>query len=192
MKLRKAKKEDHQILAIMLLSAMEDLIYEFLGVKNKTKALEFLEFLTEKENNQYSYQNCYVLEVENDIVAAINIYDGAKIRKLREPVAEYIFNHYDKKFSPEDESSEGEYYIDSLAVKAEEQGKGYGTQLLKFVINEFSVKNNKTIGLIVDKDNPKAKKLYKNLGFRVKGDKTILGKEYEHLVYNNEKQENLI
>lgn len=181
--LRKAKKEEHQTLAIILLSAMEDLIFEFLGVNDRTKAIEFLTFLTEKEQNQYSYQNCYVLEIDNNIVAAVNIYDGAKIRKLREPVAEYILKHYNKKFSPEDESNEGEYYIDSMGVKAEEQGKGYGTILLSFLIEEFSIKCQKPLGLLVDKNNPKAKILYNKLGFKHIDDKIISGKKYEHLVY---------
>lgn len=182
--LRKAKIEDYHTLSTILLSAMEELIYEFLGEKNKAKALEFLEFLTEKENNQYSYQNCYVLEVENKIVGAINIYNGAEIKKLREPVAEYILNHYNKIFSPEDESSEGEYYIDSFAVKAEEQGKGYGSHLLNFVINEFSIKKKLKLGLLVEKNNPKAKELYCKLGFRYIEDKIVSGKEFEHLVYS--------
>jgi ribosomal protein S18 acetylase RimI-like enzyme len=43
--------------------------------------------------------------------------------------------------------------------------------------------NHQTVGLLVSKGNDKAKKLYTDLGFEVKGDKALLGGVHEHLQY---------
>jgi len=53
--------------------------------------------------------------------------------------------------------------------------------MLRFLINEYVNNRNKTLGLLVDKDNPQAKKLYLRLGFVPVGEKTLAGKSMEHL-----------
>jgi len=52
---------------------------------------------------------------------------------------------------------------------------------LQFLIDEYVYKSNETLGLLVDKDNPAAKKLYLKLGFEFVGNKTFAGKQMEHL-----------
>jgi len=81
----------------------------------------------------------------------------------------------------EDETHAGEFYIDSLGVSPAHQGKGIGSQLLQFVISEKVKTGGGTIGLLVDKTNPGAKRLYLNLGFVPVGEKTLLGISLEHL-----------
>lgn len=182
--IRKAKLEDYHAIADLLFLAMEDLIYNFIGVKDKQKAKDFLIYFTQKTNNQYSYENCLVLEVENEISAAINIYYGSDILKLRKPIELYIKKNYNLEFNPENESEEGDYYIDSLGVKENQQGKGLGSKLLDFVINEFVKNKNLTLGLLVDYDNPNAKTLYLRKGFKVIKSKTIAEKQFEYLQIN--------
>lgn len=179
--IRKATINDSKDIATYLLLAMEDIVYKFIGEENYNKAKEFLLHFIEKENNQYSYQNCYVVEEDNEIVAAVNIYDGAKLHLLREPIAQYVRTHYNKNFNPEDETQKGEFYIDTLGVSPKCQGKGIGSKLLQFLIDEYVTKKHKTLGLLVDEVNPNAKKLYLKLGFKSVGVKTLVGKRLEHL-----------
>jgi ribosomal protein S18 acetylase RimI-like enzyme len=75
----------------------------------------------------------------------------------------------------------GEFYIDSLGVAANQQGKGIGSKLLLFLIDEYVTINQKTLGLLVDEENPAAKKLYLKLGFKTVGKKTLVGKNLEQL-----------
>lgn len=179
--IRKAILEDSKWITNYLLLAMEDIVYEFIGEKNNKKAQEFLLYFVERENNQYSYQNCWVVEENNEIIAAVNVYDGAKLSELRKPIAEYINTQLSKNFNPEDETQAGEYYIDSLGVNPKQQGKGIGSKILRFLINEYVSQNQLTLGLLVDDENPSAKKLYLNLGFKVVGKKKLVGKSLEHL-----------
>ena len=181
--IRKAKLEDSNTIATLILLAMEEIVYQFIGEKSFQKATQFLLNLTNKKENQYSYQNCWAIEIENEIVAVAVIYNGSELHKLREAVAKEIKTMFNKDFNPEDETEANEYYIDSISVNPKQQGQGLGSYLLQFLIDEYVYKRNETLGLLVDKDNSNAKKLYLKLGFEIVGEKILAGKEMEHLQY---------
>ena len=179
--IRKATLKDAPAIAPLLVLAMEDILYKFINETNYTKAKAFLLHFIAQENNQYSYQNCWLAEEENQIIAAVNLYDGAKLQQLRATIMEYVKTHFNPNFNPEDETQSGEFYIDSLGVAPNQQGKGIGSKLLLFLIDEYVAKNQQTLGLLVDEDNPAAKKLYLKLGFKTVGKKTLVGKNLEQL-----------
>lgn len=181
MNIRKAKISDSKYIAPILLLAMEDIIYKFIAKEDHASAKAFLEYFIEREKNQYSYQNCVVAEENDEIIGAVNIYEGASIEALRNPIIEYVRKHHNPKFDPEFETREGEYYIDSLGVNPNHQGKGIGSKILTFLIDEYVLKNNQILGLLVEEDNPLAKNLYLKLGFKVVGEKTLVGKKLDHL-----------
>lgn len=56
-----------------------------------------------------------------------------------------------------------EYVLVYIAVKADQRGKGYGSEIIRAVINEIKA----PIALHVEYDNP-AKRLYERLGFSSK------------------------
>lgn len=179
--IRKATLKDAPAIAPLLVLAMEDILYKFINETNYTKAKAFLLHFIAQENNQYSYQNCWLAEEENQIIAAVNLYDGAKLQQLRAPIMEYVKTHYNPNFNPENETQSGEFYIDSLGVAPNQQGKGIGSKLLLFLIDEYVIQKQQTLGLLVDEDNPAAKKLYLKLGFKTVGKKTLVGKNLEQL-----------
>lgn len=183
MTIRKAKSEESKAIAPLMLLAMEDIVYQFIGEDSLKNATLFLEDLISEKANQYSYENCWVVESDNEIVAVANVYDGAKLYELRKPVLAYIKNKFQRDFTPENETAEGEFYIDSVGVRSDQQGKGVGSKIFRFLINEYCEKNNLTLGLLVDKDNPNAKKLYLKLGFDVIDEMILTGKEMEHLQF---------
>ena len=61
MRIRKARSTDSETIASLLLSAMEDIVYELIGEQDSEKALTFMHYFVKKENNQYSWQNCWVI-----------------------------------------------------------------------------------------------------------------------------------
>ncbi len=111
----------------------------------------------------------------------MNLYDGAQLTALRRPISEYIKTHHQIVFNPEDETQAGEFYIDSFGVSPNQQGKGIGSKMLQFLISEYVIKNRQTIGLLVEENNPNAKKLYLKLGFESVGHKMLVGQKMEHL-----------
>lgn len=179
--IRKATPKDAQFISPLLLLAMQDIVFQIIGMKQENTAREFMLHFIKRENNQYSYQNCFVAEENYNVIAAVNLYDGSKLKELRKPIIEYIHKCFGTNLQIEDESGPGEYYIDSLGVNPSWQGKGVGTKLLQFLINEYVNLNKQTLGLLVDENNPNAKKLYLKLGFSPVGKTLFLGKPYDHL-----------
>lgn len=181
MNIRKANLEDSQAIATLLMQATGEVIYKFIGVEHYEKARDFLLHFIRMEDNQYSYQNCYVATEDEVIIAACLVYDGAKLEELRKPVLEYIHRHFDANLQIADETQAGEFYIDSLGVAKTQQGKGLGSKLLRFLIDERLYKQGQTLGLLVDKTNLRAKKLYLKMGFEPIGEKELIGISLEHL-----------
>lgn len=56
-------------------------------------------------------------------------------------------------------------YLYGLAIAPDQQQKGYGTYLVKAVINDLITKNEKPFQIAVEDDNLIAKRLYENIGF---------------------------
>lgn len=134
------------------------------------------------EHNQYSYENIWVAIEDDRILGEICLYDGADLVKLRTPVLSYVNGDDSKRFdSIEDETASGEFYIDTIAVSSAARGKGVGQLLLHHVIEMYVQQRNLTLGLLVDKGNPKAKSLYLRTGFVYREDVLFLGKTMEHL-----------
>ena len=179
--IRKATVTDTPYIVPCILLAMEEIVYRFIGEANHKKALAFLTSLVAESGNQYSYDNCFVATDSSQILGAALVYDGARLKELRAPVVQKIKLMFDKLFHFEDETQAGEYYIDCIGVNPMAQGKGIGTKLLQFLIEEFVEKRRETLGLLVDKDNPNAKKLYLKLGFEIVGERDFAGKQMEHL-----------
>lgn len=185
MMIRKAKAEDAKPIATYLMLAMEDIFYGFIGERNYEVAIEVLEELIQSRENQYSFENCWVAELDSEPVAVACIYNGGKLYDLRKPVEELIKTRFNRDFSPEDETQSGEFYIDCVGVSEHHQGKGVGSKMFKFLIDEFVNKRNKILGLLVEKENPNARRLYEKLGFIVVGEKTLMGKKLDHMQINN-------
>lgn len=183
--IRKAEVKDTKMIAAHLILAMRDIIYQFIGENSTRKASQFLEPLIRKKATQYSYENCWVMESKEGIVAVANVYNGARLLELRLPVADMIKSVYNRPFNPEDETQAGEFYIDCLGVGPDWQGKGLGTKMLRFLIEKYVHERKEILGLLVDKENPNAKRLYLKLGFEIVGEKVLVGKKMEHLQIKN-------
>ena len=181
--IRKATSADSMPISKLLMLAMNFLVYQFINEENDEKAIAFLENFVKQKGNQYSYENCYVAIEENQIAGVINCYDGAFLNELRKPILDRIHQQFSPEFSIEDETQAGEIYIDVLSVSPLQQGKGIGSKLLKYAIEEFCVNQNLTIGLLVDKNNPNAKRLYLQLGFKIENEIMLSGHTMEHLQF---------
>lgn len=183
--IRRAKIEDQHAVVPLILSAMEDIVYNFIQKQDYQEATQFIADMYSSKGNQYSFENTWVVETNSQILAAGIVYNGADLQKLRTPIQKYIESKYGHPFQPEDETQAGEYYIDCVGVHPLSQGKGIGSALFQFFIQEYVENQNQTLGLLVENNNPQAKKLYLKLGFKVINECTLTGKKMEHLQYHN-------
>ena len=186
--IRKAVPADSKAITNYIMLAMGEIVYKFIGQDAEAEATQFMEGLVRKENNPYSYENCWVVDIDGDVAAAGVVYDGADVHTLRKTVAQEVRTIFDEDLAQKYEASEvetqaGEYYIDCVGVCPSHQGKGIGSKLFQFLMNEYVDSRKGVLGLLVDKDNPDAKKLYLKLGFQIVAEKTLTGKAMEHLQF---------
>lgn len=142
--------------------------------------------LVRRDDSQYSYRNAMVAldDTTSDnkpVVAGVIVgYDGADLHRLREAFLQAAKEFLDQDFrGMDDETQAGEYYIDSLAVDTRYRHQGLATLLLRKLIDQKGRKQ--PVGLLVDKGNPSAERLYRSLGFEYVNDTTWGGHEMRHL-----------
>lgn len=183
--IRKAIQKDAPSVAALIVQAMPDLAMKFTNATDTKKALSLFEKFFRLENNQYSYTNTLVYVENEQIYGSLTAYDGTLLNGLREPFFNYIKATYQlSDLKMEEETTAGEFYLDTISVSPKMQGKGIGKQLILAAIQWAKAEGHQQVGLLVDEDNSHAKRLYERLGFIVQNKKNLLGKSYEHLVFD--------
>ena len=137
--------------------------------------------LAAREVSQYSYRNALVAEVDGSLAGAIIGYDGATLHELRKPLFELMVEKLGNVPNVEDETSAGEFYLDSLAVLPQWRGRGVGSALLAAARDKAFEAGYERVGLIVDFENPRAEALYNSLGFERVNATTFLGHDMWHM-----------
>ena len=183
--IRPAKPSDAAQVAPLIIQAMGSLASKFANSNDTKVILDLFVHFFQQKNNQYSYENTLVFEENNQLLGAINAYDGANLLKLRENFLDYLkINRGLTNFHPEAETQKGEFYFDTISVNHNAQGKGIGKALIKAGI-EWAVKlGQKQIGLLVEKENSKARELYERMGFKNKNSVILMGGDYFHFIYS--------
>lgn len=181
--IRKAIITDAYDIATLMMMAMDNIVYKMIGKENEAEGIQFLVNLIIQPNNQYSYEHIWVYEKEVQVLGMINIYDGDQLDILRKPVLATIQVLGVDIGTIEDETSAGEMYIDTLAVRLEARGQGIAHQLLQHIIQKYVIEEKGIVGLLVHVANPQAKVLYQKVGFKKVGIKYLLGEQLEHLQY---------
>lgn len=129
---------------------------------------EYIAVLTEiarREATQYSWQYALIAEVGGAVAGAVVGYDGAALHTLREGTFATLRDCIGRTPTIVDETSEGEYYLDSVGVLPQFRGLGVGRALVSAFCERVLAMGHSRVGLIVDSENPKAEKLYTSLGF---------------------------
>lgn len=144
------------------------------------------------DDSQYSWRNAFVAvddeaapdDIEKAPVAgAIVGYDGKDLHRLRRRFQEAAMADWQMDYSNmDDETAEGEFYLDSLAVYPHYRKRGIASQLLNHFISH-AASLGLPAALLVDKGNPSAERLYTSLGFEYCNDATWGGHAMRHLVH---------
>ncbi len=139
--------------------------------------------LVEMEDSQYSYRNTLCAMTSSGILVGICVvYDGRDLRKLRRRFIDEAIRSLGIDYSGmDDETEEGEFYIDSLAVSSKYRGKGIAKQLLQAASQRAYELGIPLVGLLVDKGNPRAEALYAKVGFQYANDAVWGGHSMKHL-----------
>lgn len=179
--IRPAKPEDAEAVAPLMILALGHIAGIFARSENHDDAIPFVENFFRHDKNQYSYENTLVYVNEFGIVGSVTGYDGKLLHELRQPILDELHKS-DPDFYPSDETEAGEYYLDCVNVDTSQQGKGIGKELIAAFCDHALKLGFHRVGLIVDTENPSAKKLYEKLDFQEGGKKDFMGHQYFHMV----------
>lgn len=182
-----ARRDDAPFLGSAVVMAIGSEIAAGLAGENHTvdDVAAMFGSLAAREDTQYSYRNALVaIDSESyKVIGACIAYDGALLHELRPRFIEAAFKQLGIEFGKlEDECQPDEFYIDTLAVLPGHRGKGVATELLKETVKRARL-SGKPAGLLVDKTNPRARRLYDAVGFEKVGELPFVHVVMDHLKY---------
>ncbi len=189
--IQSAIREQAESIAQLIMTAMTDECCLFFVGENQTldDFKQAMICLVNDEQSQYSYTNTLVALHNNDVVGICVSYDGKDLRFLRSKFIEMAKVRFNRDFADmNDETQEGELYVDSLAVKKSFREKGIAQKLLKATIEKARNLHINHVGLLVDCNNPLAEKLYSKVGFQYVNDSSWGGHSMKHLQYHIESE----
>ncbi len=175
--LRNATIDDAPFIAAVMLEAVGMNVMED-GMKPQEDVIN----ICRRTDTLYSYKNAVVAEVDGKYVGALISYQGKGYHDIKVHTFSLVRELIDfDADAMDDETREGEYYLDSAAVLPEYRGKGIGRELIRHGVDVA-----KSLGLVpvlaCDPENENAYGLYKSLGFREDGTLYIFGETYLRMV----------
>ena len=186
MRIRAGEKCDAPLIAEAIMQAVGDEItVGFAGSAERVGLVrQLFTELAECDDSQYSYRNTLAAETaDGQAVGYIIAYDGAGLRRMRERFIEKansILGYAMSQESMTDETVPGEIYLDTLCVFEPWRGQGISTALINAAIERHKAAG-KPFGLLVDKSNERARRIYERLGFRQVGETPFAGELMDHL-----------
>ncbi len=183
--IRPARKEDAAAVADYILMAfpVDGLTGRGRGISLQ-ELKRVLEAVVQMDDAIYGWRNVLVAEANgsSSVVGAIIAYDGARLHELRKPVEDLLEQYIGPEaHNWDDETSGGEFYLDSLAVNPECRGLNIGSKLIEAACHKATELGHTKVGLLVDLENPRAEKLYSRLGFETVGHTPFMQHTYKHM-----------
>ena len=186
MKIIPARRQDAAFIGNAVVTAIGEEIAAGLAGESHTVAdvAALFASLAERDDTQYSYRNALVAVNDNDEPVGVCVaYDGGRLHTLREPFFEAVTERLGLHLEGvEDECEPDEFYIDTLAVLPDYRGQGIAAELLRATIGRAR-ECGKPAGLLVDKDNARARRLYERVGFRQVGERPFVHVLMDHMQY---------
>lgn len=180
------KRMARDIARLIMMAMNHDCCKYFMGIGHTLEEFkDMMTSLVEREDSQYSFLNTLAATDNNGNVIGICVsYDGAELHRLRKAFVESVKACFGRDFSNmDDETGAGELYLDSLAVDVKHRNKGVASALLKASISKADALGISSTGLLVDKGNPSAERLYTALGFEYVEDSAWGGHPMKHFQF---------
>ena len=144
--------------------------------------IEHLADISRREDTLYSWRNATIALLDGVPAGLMVAYDGARYRRMRDitfpMIRIYVGDDY---HSMDDEACAGEFYLDSLAVMPEFQGRGIASALIQEMFRLQKETGIPLATIAVDPENDTAYRLYLKNGFSKNGLITVFGTTYDRL-----------
>ena len=144
---------------------------------------EHLVDICQRTDTLYSYRNCVIVEMDGKRVGGLISYKGEGYHEVKVRTFGLVKDNLTFDIEKmDDETREGEYYLDSAAVLPEYRGLGIGRKIIEYGVSVAREKGLLPI-LACDPNNVNAYKLYRSIGFKENGRLFIFGEDYLRMTF---------
>ncbi|MED3986921.1 GNAT family N-acetyltransferase [Peribacillus simplex] len=183
MYIRKATPEDAEKSAILTRLAIKEIAEVLTGETEEERVLSVLADLFRKSGNRISYENTFVSEHEGQVSGLIIAYHGKDAESLDEPIVKQLrMKMKDPSVTLDKEAEMKDFYLDTVSVDPNFQGKGIGSALIQYVEGYAKNKGYPRVSLVVENENEGANRLYSRLGYIEMKAISISGHEFRYMV----------
>ena len=180
---RKAVVSDVPFICKTVLSAIGALDFEKDNDRDCRRAVDALNDIVLMEDSLYSYRNVLIAEVEGLCAGSIIAYDGGRYKDMKGKTFRILTERLEMDFrDTQEETSAGEYYLDSLAVTPAFRRKGIGRMLVGQALEAGEALGFEKASLLVLASDEGLISLYSSCGFKEDGHKRFLGKNYLRMI----------
>jgi len=181
--IREARKEDTEAMIELLKVILLDMELPVMQEANWEDIKPALVEAGKLEKYRLNYRNAVVKEVDGQIAGFFYGYKGWSESEAYEQLGAMLKNHGlpVTEIFDEEESFDGEWYLDSLVTHKDYRGQGIGQELLEAAFAKARESGMSVIGLNVDHGNPRAKALYERMGFVKTGEVILSEHDYDHM-----------
>lgn len=177
---RPASLADAPFVALVMMEAIGAQLME-----EGTMPEEHIINICRRTDTLYTYKNAVIVELDGTIIGCVIAYNGKGYHEVKEHTFGLVSDSLPFDFNTmDDETREGEYYLDSLALLPAYRNKGYGRQIISHVVKCAQEQNLLPV-LACSPENEKAYHLYRSLGFEEDGHLFIFGEDYLRMVQRN-------
>lgn len=175
--IRPAIPEDVE-LAVPLIYSSGPKAFDYVFKSDQNSAQDFLRYAFVRPGGEFSYQNHSSILLDNEVVGAGAVFTGDDMLRFTLADGKKIVSFYKLKclsFVFSGLSIEGlikpprknEVAIGHLGIHEAARGKGLGTRLIEHLMQSPKIQNQSHYVLDVSEENPRARKLYEQMGFEV-------------------------
>ncbi|MGS2721074.1 GNAT family N-acetyltransferase [Paraglaciecola aestuariivivens] len=185
MAIRRATQQDAEPLAKLILASATHSLNIVFSLGSETQALDFLTFSLNHPDGQFGYQNHWVIEIDNQLVACVCAWTNQLPESFHQATLASLVSFYDpsdlltviqrskvlQECLPKPTSKE--WCVGHIAVAQSHRRKGLGKKLIKTMQHQAQANNKSCLSLDVEKSNIDAVKFYLDQGFRIKSESKV-------------------
>lgn len=184
--IRKAQKSDFIFIYPILKQIFEEMDMESIKKLPESQFYDLMRLGFISEYYRYSYNRIWVMADSLDKpIGMIDMYsyEDQKIIDfaLRKEYSKVGLSTKTTIFDDQ-EAWPDEWYIDALAVSPDHWGEHVASRLIDLAPKMARERGYKLVSLNVDKENPRAQRLYDHKGYRTVKEMTIGDRVYDHMV----------
>ena len=181
--LRKARPAEARFIARNIMASIGREVFTEPFSKDDFECLVALEEVCGMPDTLYSYRNTLVATVNDIPVGSLTSYNGALYTQLRDRTFSILKARLGNIFPEgDDETREGEYYLDAMAVLPSFRGHGIAKLLIREALDVAEGLGFADVTLLCNVSKPGLLEYYKGLGFTEDGTLNCFGRSFVRMI----------